>query len=637
MEPRSGSKAEVRPREEAMRALKRRGWKLVWVALVACSEAQVPPPLPAGEAGEAPVQLAAGAGLAEAEDAQDRSPTAPTLGGLPSAELEAAEATPAPRGQAAIRTDAVAARSRRRRRARRRRIHAIVGSGAAPVSEPALPQNGVLASNFVGGSGVRARLDDLLERGVVIDGQTVRLEAFQDRDPLPYERPRDEGMAMVAELERSRLRTGADRVHLQIALLGREGEAPRRPQMDVRLVLDRSGSMSGEKWTQAIAAAHGVVEALEPGDTFGLISYSDDATVDFGPAPLGDRRAAHAAIDRLLPGGGTNIGAALELAEETAPRARAGEGVGLVMLVSDGQATVGQTNPDVLAEVPRRMFDRGGVLTTSVGLGTDFDERTMLTIAREGSGSYHFVRRVADIGAILEDELQARVQAVAQGLRLRVELAEGVVARRVYGSRLLSEKEHAAVRATEVAVDRRIARELGIAQNRAQEEERGLRIHLPTFRRGDQHVVLMELEVPPGTEPTQIARVTLDYKDLIRRRNGRVVREVTALRVADPAVAQSSTVRVVKRTVLAFQAAEALQQAAEAFARGDAVTAARLLGERRELLEVGASLWRDPSLRQDAELLASYERVVTGAGDWDYASRNQLAMAMNYFGDRRMR
>src|SRR5690606_10992621 len=144
-----------------------------------------------------------------------------------------------------------------------------------------------------------------------------------------------------------------------------------------------------------------------------------------------------------------------------------------------------QTSARELGAMTRRHFDATGMLTTAIGLGTDFDEQTMLAIAREGSGSYHFVRRPEDVGPILEDELRARAQAVAQALRVRVELGEGVVATRVYGSRLLSEDEHAAVRTTEVATDARIARELGIAATRQREEERGLRVHLPTFRRGD--------------------------------------------------------------------------------------------------------------------------------------------------------
>jgi Ca-activated chloride channel family protein len=503
---------------------------------------------------------------------------------------------------------------------------------ARPAAPAALPQHGVLASTFVGGGGVRARLDDLMDRGVMVGGQNVRLEAFAEREPLPYPRPAAEGMAMFAELERERLSTDTDRVHLQIALVGREGELPRRPRMDVRLVLDRSGSMHGDKWSHAIAAAHAIVDDLAPADTFTLVSYSDDATVDFGPARRGDGARAHAAIAALEPGGGTNISAALErVAQNAADR----EAMGVVLLVSDGQATVGQTSPRELGAIARRHFDATGTLTTAIGLGTDFDEQTMLAIAREGSGSYHFVRRPEDVRTILEDELRARVQAVAQALRVRVELGEGVVARKVYGSRLLSEDEHAAVRATEVATDRRIARELGIVADRQREEERGLRVHLPTFRRGDQHVILMELEVPAGTRAAEIATVTLDYKDLVRRQNDRVVREVRAERV-ETERAHASVVRGVKRTVLAFQAGEALQRAAEALELGDADGARRAIAERRELLEAASRVWRDPGLAADASLLARYERVL-GGGLVDHGSRQMLAMAMGYYGDRRMR
>jgi len=503
---------------------------------------------------------------------------------------------------------------------------------ALPTAPAALPQNGVLASTFVGGAGVRTRLEDLMDRGVMVGGQNVRLEAFAEREPLPYPRPAAEGMAMFAELERERLSTDTDRVHLQIALVGREGELPRRPRMDVRLVLDRSGSMHGDKWSHAIAAAHAVVDDLAPADTFTLVSFVDDATVDFGPVRRGDGSRAHAAIAALEPGGGTNISAALERVAQSVPDR---EAMGVVLLVSDGQATVGQTSPRELGAIARRHFDATGMLTTAIGLGTDFDEQTMLAIAREGSGSYHFVRRPEDVRTILEDELRARVQAVAQALRVRVELGEGVVARKVYGSRLLSEDEHAAVRATEVATDRRIARELGIVADRQREEERGLRVHLPTFRRGDQHVILMELEVPAGTRSAEIATVTLDYKDLVRLRNDRVVREVSAERVETDR-AHASVVRGVKRTVLAFQAGEALQRAAESLELGDADGARRAIAERRELLEAASRVWRDPALAADASLLARYERVL-GGGLVDHGSRQMLAMAMGYYGDRRMR
>lgn len=512
-------------------------------------------------------------------------------------------------------------------------------SPAARIAPPApgLPQNAVLSSTFVGGSGASARLEDLLDRGVMVGGENVRLEAFDELGRLPYPVPAEEAVGLHAELERSRIHTDGERVHLQIALMARQGEAPPRPRMDVRLVLDRSGSMNGEKWEHAIAAAHQIIDRLEPSDTFGLVSYSNEASLDLSPARVGDRRAAHAAVRGLVPGGGTNIEAALRLAAAHSPRRRAMNDVLLVVLVSDGVANIGQTNAEALGQLARETFDAHGALTTSVGLGTDFDEDTMLAIAREGSGSYHFVRRASDIGTILTDELEERAQSVAQALRLRIELGEGVVATRVYGSRVLEQQEEARVRATEIATDQRLARELGISRDRQRDEDRGLRIHLPSFRRGDQHVVLMELEVPAGTRAATLANITLDYKDLLSRGNRTARVEVRGERTRDREAAVASTARTVKRTVLAFAAGDALSAAARALEQGDVQAARQQIAERQRVLVAAADLWNDRSLARDAQLLGRYDRVLQSAWpSWDDGSRRTMVMAMNFYGAERM-
>lgn len=520
-----------------------------------------------------------------------------------------------------------------------RRIRGRAGLGGLRAAK--LPQSGVLASGFVGGAGVAARLDDLLDRGVQIDGEHVRLEAFQDRERVTYPIPSEDAIAVYAEAERSRVHAAGDTVHLQVALVARRGEAPARPPMDVRLVFDRSGSMrSVGKWQHAVAAAHALVDRLAPSDTFGLVSYSDEASIDLAPSRVGNGQPAHAAIDRMQSGGGTNLSAALAEVHRQPPVRRGHDGVALVMVISDGRNTVGLTDPAALGAQTRELFDEGGVLTTTVGLGTDFDEECMLTLAREGSGSYHFVRRAADVGDILEDELDARVQAVAQGLRVRIELAPGVVARRVYGSRLLDQEERAAVRATEVAVDRRLAAELGIAEDRQREQETGLRLHIPTFRRGDQHVILLEVDVPAGSAGSVagLATVHLDYKDLRARENRRSTARVNATRDGARDAVIASVQRPVKRTVLAFQAGDALQEAAAALSSDDLSAARARLSERRDVLAAAASLWSDSSLRRDADLLGRYERVLDGAWqDFGSGDRRTLAMAMNYFGDQRMR
>jgi len=89
---------------------------------------------------------------------------------------------------------------------------------------------------------------------------------------------------------------------------------------------------------------------------------------------------------------------------------------------------------------------------------------------------------------------------------------------------------------------------------------------------------------------------------------------------------------------LAFQAGEALQQAAEALRAGEIASARRILSERRELLETAADLWRDPALRDDAGMIRRYETVLARAyPSWNAQDRRTLLLAMNYYGDRRMR
>jgi Ca-activated chloride channel family protein len=283
------------------------------------------------------------------------------------------------------------------------------------------------------------------------------------------------------------------------------------------------------------------------------------------------------------------------------------------------------------------MFDRAGIVTTTLGVGTDFDENTMLSIAREGSGSYEFVRRPADIAPILTEELDERAMAVAQDLRLRIELSPGVSLARVYGSRVLNEAEEARVRATEVAVDDRVARELGIPRDRQHDDDTGLRMHIPSFRRGDQHVVLLELVVPPGTGDTELARVSLDFKDLRDQANGHSAVTIHAERTSDLERADQSVRRPVKRTVLAFQAGDTLRNASEALAVGDSLRAAQLLDERIALLDAASRLWHDTAMTRDAHLLTSYRRAIGGAWqDWDTNSQHTLVLAMGYYGDQRM-
>jgi Ca-activated chloride channel homolog len=112
---------------------------------------------------------------------------------------------------------------------------------------------------------------------------------------------------------------------------------------EVTLVIDRSGSMAGEKMDQVRAAALEVIERLEPGEAYNIIDYSNRVSM-FAPAPVvkgsGEILAARKYLASLRPGGGTNINDAIgaALSQDPSPGF-----LGLVLFLTDGLPTVGKT------------------------------------------------------------------------------------------------------------------------------------------------------------------------------------------------------------------------------------------------------------------------------------------------------
>jgi len=169
--------------------------------------------------------------------------------------------------------------------------------------------------------------------------------------------------------------------------------APRVMPRDITLVLDVSGSMSGSKLTQAVAAGHALLATLNPQDRLRLIAFSDDVDAHTtAPVPItpATRRSAAAWLDALNASGGTNIGDAMRTAltatrDGDTPNAR----LPLVLLLTDGQPTTG-LRADAIVDSTGTW--RGRARLFAFGLGADVDASLVEQIALEGGGAAHFVR-----------------------------------------------------------------------------------------------------------------------------------------------------------------------------------------------------------------------------------------------------
>jgi Ca-activated chloride channel family protein len=174
-------------------------------------------------------------------------------------------------------------------------------------------------------------------------------------------------------------------------------EAPPRVARDIVFVIDRSGSMEGKKMDQARAALLRGLETLKAGDRFDVVSFSSDVT-SLGAGTLLDATAENLAAARraardLTASGGTNIAGALTaaLASRGADLTR----FSAVVFLTDGDPTVGETNPDKILAAWRATC--GATRLFAFGVGNDVHDFLLTKLASEGRGDARYVREDEDL------------------------------------------------------------------------------------------------------------------------------------------------------------------------------------------------------------------------------------------------
>lgn len=195
--------------------------------------------------------------------------------------------------------------------------------------------------------------------------------------------------------------------------------APRDIPRDVTLVLDVSGSMSGKKIEQAREAGKQVLATLSRQDRFRLIDFASDVRFfreEFVFATRDNLADAHRYLDRLRAEGSTNISGALT--EALAPRAET-ERLPLVLFVTDGEPTVGDRDPEAIAN--RVSSERGRRRIFTFGVGADLNVALLERLALEGRGTAHFVRPDESVERAVEVVASRLTSPVATDLRVRVE------------------------------------------------------------------------------------------------------------------------------------------------------------------------------------------------------------------------
>jgi Mg-chelatase subunit ChlD len=490
----------------------------------------------------------------------------------------------------------------------------VLRTKPAPVAVPTSPHldpDARYATTYRPGGAALAAFDAAIARGQVPAAYRDLVGDFGARYAPALARPDKGALSIAVDTERAALGPEGGPVNLRVALASSDAQAPRAP-LSVHIVLDVSGSMDGKAIEDAKHAAEAVVDKLDAGDDFSMVTFSNDAKVIVRDAPIGPRRAlVRQRIESVEATGGTNISAGLDLGYEQAhaPGVPA-DAVRVVMLLSDGHANAGDADPRRLADRAALAF-QGGIQTSAFGLGSDFDARLMSGIADRGAGGYYYLADSSQIATALAREIDARVRPVATALEVRVRLRPDVAATKVFGSHVLSEPDASAVRAQEVAIDQQEARR-GVTSDRKTDAAGGMRFFIPAFAPSDRHATMITLQVPPGADERRIASVEVRYKDRLLRRN--VTQELAVKVRFAPTDAESAATEDpgVERMAQAFAAGETILEAAGRVDGGDRPGAARLLDERADVLRLASATLADPRLADDSDRVQRLANAIGG-------------------------
>ncbi|GIU99445.1 MAG: hypothetical protein KatS3mg014_1061 [Actinomycetota bacterium] len=377
-------------------------------------------------------------------------------------------------------------------------------------------------------------------------------------------------------------------------------EAPvdreRRP-LALALVIDRSGSMAGRKLAVTRASARFLAERLAPADRLAVVTYDDEIELRVPLAAVGtDRRGLCEAIERIHPGGSTNLSGGYLKGVEVLGAAPP-DALRRVLLLSDGLANVGITAPDALRDFAARAREATGITTSTIGLGADFDEDLMTAMADAGGGNAHFAESPDDAPGIFGREFTDLVSVVAQNLSVEIRPEPPVASLDVLNDFPI------------VPVEGGVQAQLGDAYG------------------GERRRVVFGLHVPDLTAlgPRRIAEVVLRYVSVGERIAHHELRMpvVVNLVSADEA-ATAVPDATVREEVLILQAGRAGKRARELADAGDLEAAHLLLEDAARQLERAApGSPRAQDLLEQAEFWGARSHLLA-SGAYDALERKRL-------------
>ncbi len=363
---------------------------------------------------------------------------------------------------------------------------------------------------------------------------------------------------------------------LKVGLTGFKMVRPgQRLPVNVALVLDKSGSMSGTRIEEARKAAIAAIQNLNANDIVSVITYDSTVQVLVPATKLTDKKMVCARIASIQAGGRTALFAGVSKGAAELRKFLNRDLVNRIILLSDGKANVGPSSPSELGAFGKSL-SKEGVTVSTLGLGLDYNEDLMVQLASQSGGNHVFIEDARNIAAIFKEEFETVLSVVAQEVAVSIEVGAGIRPVRVLGC-------HAEINGQKVLTQ--------IAQIYSEQEK----------------FIVLEVEIPasPEGKPRKIADVQISYGNVLTRATDRLAGSASVNFSTDAKTVSESVNRKVLAAGILLLANEQNKLATVLRDNGDVKGARRVLLDNVDYLNYYADSLNSDELQSQGVLNAT--------------------------------
>ncbi len=216
------------------------------------------------------------------------------------------------------------------------------------------------------------------------------------------------------------LDSGKQTVYLRIGMTGCPAEMMgQRIPVNVAIVIDKSGSMAGDKIEKAKEAAILAIHRLKSSDIVSVVLYDSTVEVLVPATRLTKKDSIIRKIRQITAGGSTALYAGVQNGAEELRKFISKNQVNRVVLLSDGLANVGPDSPSALGTLGANLVDEG-ISVTTVGLGLGYNEDLMSQLAYKSDGGHYFAETADELSSVFDQEFGRALSVVAQDVQIEI-------------------------------------------------------------------------------------------------------------------------------------------------------------------------------------------------------------------------